>query len=163
MGAAEFDPEDEKPLDEFGYEKLMRESSWRPVMNFEEGLAQTIRWYRENTSWVARVRSGEYRTYYEHNYGKRNSGSRILLPDHSRPSHNHLGCKRPARGSKREYNKRTNLWHTDCGWHIQRHSQRNQRQWDGHRDTNLDNQSAAQWSLCWLSPSGFLNTGRLAQ
>jgi dTDP-glucose 4,6-dehydratase len=52
-------------------EKLMRETSWRPVMNFEEGLAQTIRWYRENTSWVARVRSGEYRTYYEHNYGNR--------------------------------------------------------------------------------------------
>ena len=29
MGAADFDPEDEKPLDEFGYEKLMRESDAR--------------------------------------------------------------------------------------------------------------------------------------
>src|SRR5439155_22030696 len=26
MGAADFDPENEQPLDEFGYEKLMRES-----------------------------------------------------------------------------------------------------------------------------------------
>jgi dTDP-glucose 4,6-dehydratase len=52
-------------------EKLMRETAWSPVMNFEEGLARTIEWYRENASWVARVRSGEYRTYYEHNYGNR--------------------------------------------------------------------------------------------
>ena len=52
-------------------EKLMRETSWHPVMSFEEGLARTIQWYRENSSWVARVRSGEYRAYYEHNYGGR--------------------------------------------------------------------------------------------
>src|SRR5215471_15532974 len=52
-------------------EKLMRETGWRPVMNFEEGLARTIQWYRENSAWVARVRSGEYRDYYEHNYGNR--------------------------------------------------------------------------------------------
>ena len=29
MGAADFDPENEQPLDEFGYEKLMRESDAR--------------------------------------------------------------------------------------------------------------------------------------
>ena len=51
--------------------KLMRETPWRPVMDFETGLAQTVAWYRENPSWVARVRSGEYRTYYEKNYGNR--------------------------------------------------------------------------------------------
>lgn len=52
-------------------EKLMSETGWSPVMNFEEGLSRTIQWYRENSGWVARVRSGEYRTYYEHNYGNR--------------------------------------------------------------------------------------------
>jgi dTDP-glucose 4,6-dehydratase len=52
-------------------EKLMRETGWQPVMNFEDGLAQTIEWYRNNAAWVARVRSGEYRTYYEKNYGNR--------------------------------------------------------------------------------------------
>ena len=52
-------------------EKLMRETGWQPVMNFETGLAKTIEWYRENPAWVARVRSGEYRTYYEKNYGNR--------------------------------------------------------------------------------------------
>jgi dTDP-glucose 4,6-dehydratase len=52
-------------------EKLMRETSWRPLMDFETGLARTIEWYRANQPWVARVRSGEYRVYYEQNYGAR--------------------------------------------------------------------------------------------
>ena len=51
--------------------KLMRETAWRPVMDFEAGLSRTIEWYRQNTSWVARVRSGEYLAYYEKNYGDR--------------------------------------------------------------------------------------------
>jgi dTDP-glucose 4,6-dehydratase len=52
-------------------EKLMRETGWRPVVDFEAGLAQTIQWYRDNAEWVERVRSGEYLTYYERNYGGR--------------------------------------------------------------------------------------------
>ena len=52
-------------------EKLMHETGWAPVMNFETGLAQTIEWYREHSDWVARVRSGAYREYYEKNYGGR--------------------------------------------------------------------------------------------
>ncbi|MCX6628561.1 MAG: dTDP-glucose 4,6-dehydratase [Candidatus Solibacter sp.] len=56
-------------------EKLMRETGWQPVMNFETGLARTIEWYRGNSAWVERVRSGAYRTYYERNYGNRTAGS----------------------------------------------------------------------------------------
>jgi dTDP-glucose 4,6-dehydratase len=56
-------------------EKLMRETSWRPLMDFETGLAHTIDWYRSNSPWVARVRSGAYRTYYEKNYGNRETVS----------------------------------------------------------------------------------------
>ena len=52
-------------------EKLMRETGWRPVTNFETGLAETIEWYRANSTWVAGVRSGAYLTYYERNYGGR--------------------------------------------------------------------------------------------
>jgi dTDP-glucose 4,6-dehydratase len=52
-------------------EKLMHETSWRPEVDFETGLARTIDWYRQNTAWVDRVRSGAYRTYYEQNYGAR--------------------------------------------------------------------------------------------
>lgn len=52
-------------------EKLMRESGWAPQMDFEPGLAKTIDWYRNNSAWVERVRSGAYREYYEKNYGGR--------------------------------------------------------------------------------------------
>jgi dTDP-glucose 4,6-dehydratase len=52
-------------------EKLMNETGWSPVVDFETGLAKTIDWYRGNAAWVARVRSGEYREYYEKNYSGR--------------------------------------------------------------------------------------------
>ena len=52
-------------------EKLTRQTGWRPLVDFEAGLAQTIDWYRANGEWVANVRSGEYRTYYEKQYGGR--------------------------------------------------------------------------------------------
>ncbi|MGD0497018.1 MAG: dTDP-glucose 4,6-dehydratase [Bryobacteraceae bacterium] len=51
--------------------KLMRETAWRPEVDFETGLARTIDWYRAHPDWVAHVRSGAYRTYYEQNYGQR--------------------------------------------------------------------------------------------
>lgn len=52
-------------------EKLMRETGWNPVVPFEAGLSRTIEWYRANTAWLSHVRSGEYRAYYERNYGDR--------------------------------------------------------------------------------------------
>jgi dTDP-glucose 4,6-dehydratase len=52
-------------------EKTMRETGWQPRVGFEEGLAFTIAWYRENRGWVDRVKSGEYQNYYERNYGNR--------------------------------------------------------------------------------------------
>jgi dTDP-glucose 4,6-dehydratase len=56
-------------------EKLMRETAWKPLMDFETGLARTIDRYRANSPWVARVRSGAYRSYYEKNYGNRETVS----------------------------------------------------------------------------------------
>lgn len=52
-------------------EKLTRASGWRPQMDFNEGLAATIQWYRDNRDWVARVKSGEYQRFYELNYTSR--------------------------------------------------------------------------------------------
>ena len=40
-------------------------------MEFEAGLAETVRWYRENTDWIANVRSGAYREFYDKNYAGR--------------------------------------------------------------------------------------------
>lgn len=44
------------------------ELGWRPLTGWEEGLLKTVRWYRENPEWVARIRSGAYRDYYRKHY-----------------------------------------------------------------------------------------------
>lgn len=43
---------------------------WKPVISWEDGLAKTIQWYRENQDWVNHIRNGEYRNYYKAMYGK---------------------------------------------------------------------------------------------
>jgi len=40
--------------------KLIGELGWRPAVDFEGGLAQTIDWYLDNTAWIDRVRDGSY-------------------------------------------------------------------------------------------------------
>ncbi len=52
-------------------EKLTRTTGWEPRMNFDEGLAATVQWYRDNQGWVQRVKSGEYQKFYELNYSNR--------------------------------------------------------------------------------------------
>lgn len=51
--------------------KAERELGWKPAVEFEQGLRKTIDWYLENQNWVARIRSGAYRQYYEQQYGNR--------------------------------------------------------------------------------------------
>ena len=52
-------------------EKLMKETGWTPQMDFEQGLAATVDWYRTHPEWVQHVKSGEYLTYYARNYTNR--------------------------------------------------------------------------------------------
>jgi dTDP-glucose 4,6-dehydratase len=51
--------------------KINKELGWSPSVTFEEGLAQTIDWYLENTKWLEHVTSGEYLKYYTAQYGNR--------------------------------------------------------------------------------------------
>jgi len=48
----------------------VRALGWEPRVRFEEGLQETVAWYRENASWWEPIRSGDYRAYYERQYGK---------------------------------------------------------------------------------------------
>jgi dTDP-glucose 4,6-dehydratase len=48
----------------------VRALGWTPRMRFEDGLAETVAWYRENSWWWEPIRSGDYRAYYERQYGK---------------------------------------------------------------------------------------------
>jgi dTDP-glucose 4,6-dehydratase len=52
----------------------VRELGWEPSRRFSEGLEQTVEWYRENEWWWEPIRSGEYREYYERQYGRRLAG-----------------------------------------------------------------------------------------
>ena len=45
------------------------ELGWHPQETWESGLRKTIEWYRENSAWLERVRSGAYREYYSRHYG----------------------------------------------------------------------------------------------
>ena len=49
--------------------KIERELGWRPTYPFDQGLRDTVRWYQEHSDWVANVRNGEYRKYYQKQYG----------------------------------------------------------------------------------------------
>jgi len=48
----------------------VRALGWQPRMRFETGLEETVTWYRENSWWWEPIRSGEYRAYYERQYGR---------------------------------------------------------------------------------------------
>lgn len=51
--------------------RICSELNWAPAHTFEEGLRQTIEWYLANGPWLDRVRSGQYRNYYETLYADR--------------------------------------------------------------------------------------------
>ena len=50
-------------------EKL-RALGWSARTRFEDGLAATVDWFRDNGWWWEPIRSGAYRQYYERHYGR---------------------------------------------------------------------------------------------
>jgi dTDP-glucose 4,6-dehydratase len=48
---------------------------WRAQVSFGEGLERTVAWYRDNADWWGPLRSGEYREYYERQYGRKLAAS----------------------------------------------------------------------------------------
>ena len=49
--------------------KVRDELGWQPEVTFDEGLAETVAWYRANGEWIQHVKSGEYQRYYDAHYG----------------------------------------------------------------------------------------------
>jgi len=43
---------------------------WSAAVGFDEGIERTVAWYRDNEAWWGPIRSGEYRSYYEKQYGR---------------------------------------------------------------------------------------------
>jgi dTDP-glucose 4,6-dehydratase len=49
----------------------LRALGWEPKRGFDEGLADTVAWYRDNRSWWEPIKSGEYLEYYRRQYAER--------------------------------------------------------------------------------------------
>ena len=67
-------------------EKISHELGWQPQVRFDEGLARTIAWYRENQPWLDEVRSGNIATT-----------SRSTTCSAPRPSHSKAASTRNAK------------------------------------------------------------------
>ncbi len=65
--------------------KAELELAWKPNISLEDGLRQTIQWYKSNADWLAGVQGGEYRAYYEKYYENRGSSLHAIA---------NLGAKR---------------------------------------------------------------------
>ena len=51
------------------FSKINKELGWKPQVNFKEGIKSTIDWYCNNSSWWKEIKTGEYMSYYQKQYG----------------------------------------------------------------------------------------------
>ena len=56
--------------------KKLEALGWSPQHDFEAAMEKTVAWYRDNRDWWKKIKSGEYREYYERMYGQRLAGSK---------------------------------------------------------------------------------------
>jgi dTDP-glucose 4,6-dehydratase len=54
-------------------DKIENELRWKPQITLDAGLEQTIHWYGKEKDWLAGVRDGNYRSYYETYYENRDN------------------------------------------------------------------------------------------
>ncbi len=43
------------------FSKIKNELGWKPSISFEDGIKETVEWYKNNQDWWKRIKSGEYR------------------------------------------------------------------------------------------------------
>ncbi|PLS04324.1 dTDP-glucose 4,6-dehydratase [Neobacillus cucumis] len=49
--------------------KIMTQLGWKPKYTFDTGIVETIQWYLDNKTWWKNIKSGDYKHYYEEQYG----------------------------------------------------------------------------------------------
>jgi dTDP-glucose 4,6-dehydratase len=54
----------------------LRALGWQPQHDFDASLERTVRWYADNRWWWEKIKSGDFRAYYERQYGDRLAKSR---------------------------------------------------------------------------------------
>jgi len=60
--------------------KMKNELGWQPEIALEQGLKETIEWYKSNPAWLSGVRGGEYRSYYQKYYERRDASISAIAP-----------------------------------------------------------------------------------
>lgn len=50
------------------FEKIYRELNWQPSESFLTGIKKTISWYINNSDWVERIKTSEYRNWIKKHY-----------------------------------------------------------------------------------------------
>ena len=45
------------------FSKIKEELGWEPQISFEEGMQETVKWYRENIDWLKNIKNGNYKKY----------------------------------------------------------------------------------------------------
>jgi dTDP-glucose 4,6-dehydratase len=64
--------------------KIQTELGWKPEISLEDGIHQTIEWYKENAKWLSDVRAGEYLSYYEKYYDDRDNALNAIAGSSSK-------------------------------------------------------------------------------
>lgn len=49
----------------------LRALGWEPSLGFDDAIERTVRWYADNRAWWEPIKSGDFRAYYERQYGNR--------------------------------------------------------------------------------------------
>jgi dTDP-glucose 4,6-dehydratase len=50
------------------FDKVTARTGWKPEVPFDDGLRDTVAWYREHADWWRPLKSGEFLEYYRRNY-----------------------------------------------------------------------------------------------
>lgn len=53
------------------WSKINHELGWKPKLSFDEALARTVQWYKDNKDWWKRLKAREFEEYYDKQYKKR--------------------------------------------------------------------------------------------
>ncbi|MBU1178236.1 dTDP-glucose 4,6-dehydratase [Patescibacteria group bacterium] len=48
----------------------IKELGWQAEVEFDEGIKRTIQWYKDNKWWWGKIKSGEFKKYYDKQYQK---------------------------------------------------------------------------------------------
>ncbi|OGH03104.1 MAG: dTDP-glucose 4,6-dehydratase [Candidatus Levybacteria bacterium RIFCSPHIGHO2_01_FULL_37_17] len=65
---------DDRPGNDRKYDidwsKINKQLGWEPKYNLDKALELTIEWYKKNVDWWKKIKEGEFKEYYEKQFGK---------------------------------------------------------------------------------------------